>query len=250
MARDSRTNRPMGRGASDRWRDDVRGTSANYGAGTPVRGGYGVYNMNGAPVMGGQTDKGNNVKSEKVSLPDKGNRTGKQKKLAKKRARFDEMDLRNYPMTVGSWIGTFILLSIPLLGGICAICWFFGVGNKSRSAWVRSYVVIALLIVLLIGIIFGVGWSLLSKAAKDDVGASSFNEVIFYGADKVITMLEGSIGSDAAESARMVLAQALGIKYTPSDRSENGEDSEGGGIIQGEDENGGIEDEYQDEAFA
>ena len=179
--------------------------------------------------------KGANV--EKVSLPEQGKRTRKQKKIAKKIEKFNEMDLRNYPMTVGSWIGTFILLSIPLIGGICAICWFFGVGNKSRSAWVRSYVVIALLIVLIIGILLGVGWTLLSKSAKAD-GASTPNEVLFYGASKAIDFVCESIGKpEMADSLKAEVAKVLKVSYTPANGENNGEQ----GGEQGGEENGGIE---------
>lgn len=218
MAKDKKSSKTASRETPDRWRDEVWSTSANTAVGR-------------APARETSADN-KNTRVEKVSLPEKGKRTRKQKKLAKKSAKFDEMDLRNYPMTVGSWIGTFILLAIPLIGGICAICWFFGVGNKSRSAWVRSYVVIALLIVLILGILLGVGWTILSKSAKAE-GASSFGEVMFYGADKVITALEGVIGEDAAEQARAMVAQIFNVQYTPS--TGGGESGEGGGsgAIQG-----------------
>lgn len=173
--------------------------------------------------------EGKQTKTEKIALPEQGKRTRKQKKLAKKSEKFDEMDLRNYPMTVGSWIGTFILLAIPLIGGICAICWFFGVGNKSRSAWVRSYVVITLLIVLIIGIALGVGWTLLSKAAKAD-GANAPNEVLFYGACKVVDLIGPVIGNDeAVEGVKSMIAEVLKVDYKPAGSENGGENEENGG---------------------
>lgn len=114
-------------------------------------------------------DKGSKKlgKETKANKADYSNMSRKEKKLAKRQEKFDENDLRNYPMKVGGWIGTFILLAIPLIGQICAICWFFGVGNKSRAAWVRSKVVAFLLVILLIVAMFGIGYGILASKAKN-----------------------------------------------------------------------------------
>ncbi|MCX4363525.1 MAG: hypothetical protein OSJ74_09115 [Clostridia bacterium] len=199
-------------------------------------------NANGANQQAEVKGRGKHTNVEKVNLPEKGHRSRKEKKLAKKSEKFDETDLRNYPMTVGSWIGTFILLAIPLIGGICAICWFFGVGNRSRTAWVRSYVVIMLLVVLLLGIGLGVGYGLLSKAAKEEAGASSFKEVVYFGADKVIGLLEGTIGEDVADGVRQYLAEMLGISNGETNNDEEGGDqTNNGGQLEEGGETGGLE---------
>lgn len=197
------------------------GNSYGYGGGaynrTPYNGAYGnqvpqanpanganVTNINNSTVQG-------NTKVEKVDLAKTGKSKGKQKKLAKKAAKFDETDLRCYPMTVRAWIGTFILLAIPLIGGICAICWFFGVGNKSRTSWIRAYVVISLIIVIILGILLGVGYSLLSKSAKNE-GYEGFNETIYYGASKLLDMVGEMIGStEQVQGIKDWLADILNI---------------------------------------
>lgn len=173
----------------------------------------------------------NGTKVEKVDLPDKANMTRKQKKLAKKSKKFDETDLRCYPMTVGGWIGTFILLALPLIGGICAICWFFGVGNKSRTAWVRSYVVIMILIVLVLGIILGSGYAVMSGKAKAE-GLEGFNGTLYYMACEVVDMFSSVIGdADAVAAVKDKIAQILGLKdsedNTPNDGSQEGNNENG-----------------------
>ena len=62
----------------------------------------------------------------------------------------DEMK-RNEPLSVGGWIGTLILLAIPVVGVIMIFVWAFGNGNVCR----KNYA-IAGLILALIGIIIGV----------------------------------------------------------------------------------------------
>ncbi|MDE6473737.1 MAG: hypothetical protein K2L70_01375 [Clostridia bacterium] len=200
------------------------------GSGAYGRSPYGAYGTTQQPhsasgVANNNAVAQNGTKVEKVDLPDKANMTRKQKKLARKSKKFDETDLRCYPMTVGGWIGTFILLALPLVGGICAICWFFGVGNKSRTAWIRSYVVIMLLIVLVLGIILGSGYAIMSGKAKAE-GLEGFNGTLYYMACQVVDMFAGVIGdADAVAAVKDRIAVMLGLKSgeenTPNDGSEN-----------------------------
>ena len=187
-----------------------RTTYSSYGTGNPQQPA-----SQQSPATNGKKGKKDNVKIEKVNLPQNGEKmTGKEKKLAKKSAKFDETDLRNYPMTVGNWIGTFILLAIPLVGAICAICWFFGVGNKSRTAWARSYVVIVLLIVLLFVIIVGSVYGVLSSKAKNvevEFDGVSYGTLGNYGAKGTLYYL-ACLGLDAfgEQVASLIIGQGGG----------------------------------------
>lgn len=54
---------------------------------------------------------------------------------------------KDAPMTVGKWIGTLLLLSIPFCNVVCYIVWLFGGGNnRSRTTYIRASLVIALII--------------------------------------------------------------------------------------------------------
>lgn len=161
-----------------------------------------------------------------VTLPEKENMTRKQRKIAKKASRFDEMDLRNYPMTVGKWIGTFIVLAIPLINLFACICWFFGVGNKSRTALIRSIVVMWLILTIILVAALGVGYYFLAQQAKAEVGAQTINEVLIYGVDKACDMLAGMIGEDKILPIRNAIVGALGGEEKQPSSGEN----TGGGV--------------------
>lgn len=60
------------------------------------------------------------------------------------------VDPNNQPMTVWQWMYTLILLAIPIVNVICSILWLFGVGNKSRCAFIRAFVVFAVIFAVLI----------------------------------------------------------------------------------------------------
>ncbi len=156
-----------------------------------------------------------------VTLPEKENMTRKQRKIAKKASRFDEMDLRNYPMTVGKWIGTFIVLAIPLINLFACICWFFGVGNKSRTALIRSIVVMWLILTIILVAALGVGYYFLAQQAKAEVGAQTINEVLIYGVDKACDMLAGMIGEDKILPIRNAIVGALGGEEKQPSSGEN-----------------------------
>ena len=167
-----------------------------------------------------------------VTLPEKENMTRKQRKIAKKASRFDEMDLRNYPMTVGKWIGTFIVLAIPLINLFACICWFFGVGNKSRTALIRSIVVMWLILTIILVAALGVGYYFLAQQAKAEVGAQTINEVLIYGVDKACDMLAGMIGEDKILPIRNAIVGALGgEEKQPSSGENTGGGAETAGIV-------------------
>lgn len=167
-----------------------------------------------------------------VTLPEKENMTRKQRKIAKKASRFDEMDLRNYPMTVGKWIGTIIVLAIPLINLFACICWFFGVGNKSRTALIRSIVVMWLILTIILVVALGVGYYFLAQQAKAEVGAQTINEVLIYGVDKACDMLAGMIGEDKILPIRNAIVGALGgEEKQPSSGQDTGGGAETAGIV-------------------
>ena len=45
---------------------------------------------------------------------------------------------QNNAMTTGSWLLTFIILSIPLVNFIMCIVWACGIGNRSRVTFCRA----------------------------------------------------------------------------------------------------------------
>ena len=145
-----------------------------------------------------------------VTLPDKEQMTRKQRKIAKKASRFDEMDLRNYPMTVGKWLATFIILILPGINVLASICWFFGVGNKSRTAFIRCFFVIGLILLIILIAAMGVGYYFLAQKAEQEVGAESVNEKLIYGVDYVCDALGGVIGEDKILPIRNAIVGMLG----------------------------------------
>ena len=145
-----------------------------------------------------------------VTLPDKEQMTRKQRKIAKKASRFDEMDLRNYPMTVGKWLATFIILILPGINVLASICWFFGVGNKSRTAFIRCFFVIGLILLIVLIAAMGVGYYFLAQKAEQEVGAESVNEKLIYGVDYVCDALGGLIGEDKILPIRNAIVGMLG----------------------------------------
>ena len=145
-----------------------------------------------------------------VTLPDKEQMTRKQRKIAKKASRFDEMDLRNYPMTVGKWLATFIILILPGINVLASVCWFFGVGNKSRTAFIRCFFVIGLILLIVLIAAMGVGYYFLAQKAEQEVGAESVNEKLIYGVDYVCDALGGMIGEDKILPIRNAIVGMLG----------------------------------------
>ena len=126
-------------------------------------------------------------------------------------------------MTAGKWIATFIIMAIPLINIIAGLCWLFGVGNKSRSAFVRAHLIIVLIILLLIGIGLGVGWKLMKDKASEQVGAETNGEVIYYIADQFLTVAEPMIGGkSAADAIRVKIANKLGVKGPDLDNGDEG----------------------------
>jgi len=59
----------------------------------------------------------------------------------------DEMK-RYEPLSVGGWIWTMILLSIPILNVIMIFVWAFGKGNVGRKHFAIAELIIILVVVL------------------------------------------------------------------------------------------------------
>ena len=231
MARD---NRSTGKGAAPNRAGRPTGSYSSYGtSGYGTGAGYG-YGASRSPY-GAQPTNANGtsgvpakVEKKEAKLDSEKGLKGKQKKLAKRAKKFDETDLRCYPMTVGGWIGTFILLAIPLVNVICGICWFFGVGNKSRTSWVRSYVVIVLLVVLLCaGIIFGTYFGIASKAKNVEVvfDGESYGKLGDYGikgtAYYVACGVVDTLGPDFVEQIMGMMGGSSGDGETEGDEGES-----------------------------
>lgn len=162
-----------------------------------------------------------NVQTVLVGFPPKEEMTRRQRKIAKKASRFDEMDLRNYPMTVGKWIGTFIVLAIPLINVIAFICWFFGVGNKSRTSWIRSFVVIALIITIILGALLGAGYFLIAQKVEAETGEpATLNGVLVYIVNSVCDLLSGVVGEETIEPIREQIIGMLGGSNQTEDNTD------------------------------
>lgn len=61
------------------------------------------------------------------------------------------------PMTIGEWLLTIFITSIPCVGLIMLFVWGFGNGNKSRSNYCKAMLIwelIALVILIVIYVIF------------------------------------------------------------------------------------------------
>ncbi len=61
----------------------------------------------------------------------------------------DEMK-RNEPLSVGGWIGTLILLAIPIVNIIMIFVWAFGKGNIGR----KNYAIASLILFLIMIVIY------------------------------------------------------------------------------------------------
>lgn len=215
----------------------------------PVRGARPVTTTRPAPATARPATPAGANKTTPVRFnePEGRKMSKKEKKIAKKVAKFDEMDLRNYPMTVGKWIGTYIILAIPLVNVIACICWFFGAGNKSRAAWIRSHVVRFLIIILLIAAIIGGGWLVLKNMASKNAGAETTNEVLYYAVDQVANIVD-DINPDMAYMLRAIVAEKLGMPAPePPARDNDGNGDENGGYSEdfGGEDGGDLGGEYE-----
>lgn len=210
---------------------NVYGPGAQNNQSNSYYNGYGRPNQQAASTATQNNKQNNNSllndsddkKPMKFVMPSDGKMSKKEKKVYKKYKKFDDYDLRNYPMTAGKWIATFIIMAIPLINIIAGLCWLFGVGNKSRSAFVRAHLIIFLIILLLIGIGLGVGWKLMKDKASEQVGAETNGEVIYYIADQFLTVAEPMIGGkSAADAIRVKIANKLGVKGPDLDNGDEG----------------------------
>jgi len=71
-----------------------------------------------------------------------------------------QVQRQNYDdeMTIGDWLMTFLVLSIPLAGFVMFFVWAFGNGNQTRATFLKAFfILLVILAVLLImsGLMFG-----------------------------------------------------------------------------------------------
>lgn len=65
------------------------------------------------------------------------------------------IDVTDKPMTVLGWLGTFLLLFIPIVNIILPFVWAFSSGtNKSKRSYFQAYLIMAAILIVL-GIVFG-----------------------------------------------------------------------------------------------
>ena len=58
------------------------------------------------------------------------------------------------PLSVGGWIGTMIVLMIPIVNFIMLLVWAFGSGNKSRKNYCLASLIIAVVMIVLVIIFY------------------------------------------------------------------------------------------------
>lgn len=94
------------------------------------------------------------------------------------------------PMSTGSYLGTLLLLSIPLVGLVLALVWAFGGGrNLNRRNLTRAYLIL-MVVVLVISLILGLVVRGIVKSALKEAGLG----------DEVLDSL-GGLGTMAAMGA-------------------------------------------------
>jgi hypothetical protein len=73
---------------------------------------------------------------------------------------------RNTPLSVGGWIGTLIVMAIPLVNIIMTFVWAFGKGNIGRKHYCIAVLILALISIaigLVVTFAFGVNFAELGK---------------------------------------------------------------------------------------
>ena len=63
-------------------------------------------------------------------------------------------DPNDQPLSVGGWIGTMIVLMIPVVNFIMLLVWAFGSGNKSRKNYCLASLIIAVIMIVLIVVFY------------------------------------------------------------------------------------------------
>ncbi len=63
-------------------------------------------------------------------------------------------DPNDQPLSVGGWIGTMIVLMIPVVNFIMLLVWAFGSGNKSRKNYCLASLIIAVVMIVLIVVFY------------------------------------------------------------------------------------------------
>lgn len=68
------------------------------------------------------------------------------------------------PISIGDWIITFIISSIPLVGFIMLFVWAFGDGtHPSKKTWAQASLLLIVIVIVLMIIFFGVVASILGS---------------------------------------------------------------------------------------
>ena len=79
----------------------------------------------------------------------------------------DLNDKNNQPMTVLGWLGTFLVMLIPLVNIVMVFVWAFGSnGNRSRKTFFQAYLIIFVVLIIL-SIVFGSAIALLINSVVD-----------------------------------------------------------------------------------
>lgn len=73
-------------------------------------------------------------------------------------------DPNDQPLSVGGWIGTMIVLMIPVVNFIMLLVWAFGSGNKSRKNYCLASLIIAVVMIALI-MVFYIAFGLSAASA-------------------------------------------------------------------------------------
>ena len=69
-----------------------------------------------------------------------------------------------HPMSIGDWVGTFLITMIPFAGFIMLFVWAFGDGtHPSKKTWAQAYLIMMVVLIVLMIIFFGVITSILGS---------------------------------------------------------------------------------------
>lgn len=60
----------------------------------------------------------------------------------------------DYPMTIGNWMITMLILAIPVVNIIMVLVWAFGFGNTSRKTYCQASL-LWMLILIAAAVVFG-----------------------------------------------------------------------------------------------
>ena len=84
------------------------------------------------------------------------------------------------PMTVGEWILTFILMSIPFVGIIMMFVWAFSSRTQpSKQSWAKAYLIIVTIWMVLVFFLAGLWW-FMSSSSEHDVNPELYYDEYYY----------------------------------------------------------------------